>query len=339
MKAIIKKLLFVGCLLLTSFSFAAVEFLWQGTLRLDRQIPESLEQLLEFRLYDVPTGGRPLWGRVMATRLSSNGEATVTLSDDQGSLTEDEGIEGATLEAVLATGKALYLGITVRGGSGECSPRQPLGVGSRALVAEAAGAAHPSKTFQVCGRLYAGTASFETLTVTNRDSQQTAVVKGDMTLQGDAMHPLYANNVVVGAFSGYGTAPVGAIVAIYTADGHPPKEVPEGWYLCDGQHGTPDLRDRFIRGAWSTTAGPRITGGLSEVVLEYKHLPNHTHTWCRHKRISTIGAFYDSINANGNAWGGLKSLTLTLKPFGSTAPEAHNNMPPYMALYWYMRVR
>lgn len=32
-------------------------------------------------------------------------------------------------------------------------------------------------------------------------------------------------------------------------------DIPEGWVLCDGQNGTPDLRDRFIVGASAETAG------------------------------------------------------------------------------------
>ncbi len=46
-----------------------------------------------------------------------------------------------------------------------------------------------------------------------------------------------------------GTAalPAGAIVPWFTRDG----VVPEGWALCDGTRGTPDLRGRFLIGARS----------------------------------------------------------------------------------------
>jgi hypothetical protein len=36
--------------------------------------------------------------------------------------------------------------------------------------------------------------------------------------------------------------------------------VPSGWALCDGANGTPDLRDRFIKG-WSQGVAPGGTGG------------------------------------------------------------------------------
>lgn len=37
-------------------------------------------------------------------------------------------------------------------------------------------------------------------------------------------------------------------------------DIPNGWSLCDGSNGTPDLRNRFIIGAGSTHS-PGATGG------------------------------------------------------------------------------
>jgi hypothetical protein len=42
--------------------------------------------------------------------------------------------------------------------------------------------------------------------------------------------------------------------------------IPNGWALCDGENGTPDLRDRFVKG-WSDGVDPGGTGGSA----------NHTH--------------------------------------------------------------
>lgn len=49
--------------------------------------------------------------------------------------------------------------------------------------------------------------------------------------------------------------------------------VPSGWALCDGNNGTPDLRDRFIKG-WQNGVNPGGTGGSST----YSDIINHTHT-------------------------------------------------------------
>jgi len=52
--------------------------------------------------------------------------------------------------------------------------------------------------------------------------------------------------------------------------------IPDGWALCDGTNGTPDLRDKFIVGSGSTySVGD--TGGLNAVTLTTAQLPSHTH--------------------------------------------------------------
>ena len=42
-------------------------------------------------------------------------------------------------------------------------------------------------------------------------------------------------------------APYGSIVLWHGSE----KDIPTGWVACDGQHGTPNLRDRFVVGAGS----------------------------------------------------------------------------------------
>ena len=58
--------------------------------------------------------------------------------------------------------------------------------------------------------------------------------------------------------------------------------VPEGWALCDGENGTPDLRGRFIVGKHTDTdneyVGIGTTGGVKKVTLTEKQLPKHKHT-------------------------------------------------------------
>jgi hypothetical protein len=79
--------------------------------------------------------------------------------------------------------------------------------------------------------------------------------------------------------------------------------VPSGWFLCDGDNGTPDLRDRFIVGAntnkpLGTSGGTTATssaglhshsmtgagvhnhtGLTGSTVLTTDQIPAHTHTW------------------------------------------------------------
>jgi len=55
------------------------------------------------------------------------------------------------------------------------------------------------------------------------------------------------------------------------------SNVPNGFALCDGNNGTPDLRNRFVVGA-GDTYNPDSTGGSSSVTLSESQLPSHTHT-------------------------------------------------------------
>lgn len=79
------------------------------------------------------------------------------------------------------------------------------------------------------------------------------------------------------------------------------KQIPDGWFLCDGDNDTPNLIDRFILGgkvaedtpnsrpitgsgdARKITAGTNsisvdIKGKTKEFKLEVAHLPSHYHT-------------------------------------------------------------
>ncbi len=54
------------------------------------------------------------------------------------------------------------------------------------------------------------------------------------------------------------------------------EEIPDGWLLCDGQNGTPDLRDRFIVGAGNEYT-ENDTGGEANTHLDITNVPYHAH--------------------------------------------------------------
>ena len=54
------------------------------------------------------------------------------------------------------------------------------------------------------------------------------------------------------------------------------SSIPEGWQLCDGSNGTPDLRGQFIVGAGGSYAFGD-TGGSASVTLSANAMPIHTH--------------------------------------------------------------
>ncbi len=53
--------------------------------------------------------------------------------------------------------------------------------------------------------------------------------------------------------------------------------LPAGWALCDGQNGTPDLRDRFVVGA-GASYGVSASGGANTVTLNPNEMPVHNHS-------------------------------------------------------------
>ena len=55
------------------------------------------------------------------------------------------------------------------------------------------------------------------------------------------------------------------------------SQIPEGWALCDGQEGRPNLLGRFVVGVSSAATNPGATGGSNSMTLTTTHLPSHRH--------------------------------------------------------------
>ncbi len=138
-------------------------------------------------------------------------------------------------------------------------------------------------------------------------------------------------------------------------------KIPDGWALCDGDKGTPDLRDRFI-----VSAGKNYkvdsTGGKDSVSLKINEMPRHTHTasstipkedgnhlhyWNGYKQKEyedggshvrskeKIGSDpKDVINNNDGAH--KHRIKTEIDPSGDGA--AHENRPPFYALLFLMKL-
>lgn len=149
-------------------------------------------------------------------------------------------------------------------------------------------------------------------------------------------------------------------------------DIEEGWQLCDGTNGTPDLRDKFVIGARQDDAGAAKTnitgalttsGGSKDAVLpSHTHgaavgnqSADHTHTGTTnttgdhiHSAAVDIGGRYTAAGATGAGAGntapaGSHSHTVTTGV--QSAPHNHvvtnstegvsptnANLPPYYAL-------
>ena len=114
--------------------------------------------------------------------------------------------------------------------------------------------------------------------------------------------------------------PVGTIVIWYGTS----ATVPSGWHICDGTTGTPDLRDKFVVGA-GTTYAKGATGGEATHTLTVGEMPSHTHS-------------YSVKGGSGSEQGGGSGSYDIGNTTGSTGGDgAHNNLPPYHALYYIMK--
>lgn len=134
-------------------------------------------------------------------------------------------------------------------------------------------------------------------------------------------------------------------------------DIPDGWKLCDGTDNTPDLRDKFIVGAGSTYA-VGATGGATEVTLTTAQIPAHAHG-AGSLAISNDTHNHDQevreSSANDGDGGGIGAgpnlITITSGISDEThshgisgnvadegGGEAHENLPPYYALAFIMKV-
>ena len=169
---------------------------------------------MEFRLYDVASGGIFLWEELWT------GSNSVQVSD--GLFNVMLGSMEPIPQSVITEHVSLFLGITV-GTDDEMTPRVQLGTVPFAVQA---------------------------LTVP------------DGSITEDKLAP------------GLSLIPSGTIVMWSGSL----AEIPDGWALCDGTNGTPDLTDRFILSV-SASEDPGETGGSHTKTLSVSNLPSHTHSF------------------------------------------------------------
>jgi microcystin-dependent protein len=81
------------------------------------------------------------------------------------------------------------------------------------------------------------------------------------------------------------------------------NQIPEGWALCDGFNGTPNLRDRFIVGA-GNSYGMGAFGGSNFINLQHSHTVNshahligHTHDY---SGTTTLPDLNGPVDRNGD---------------------------------------
>lgn len=132
--------------------------------------------------------------------------------------------------------------------------------------------------------------------------------------------------------------------------------IPSGWVLCDGQSGTPDLRDRFVKGA-ASGQNPGATGGAATHQHTYSQVLNHVHpitdpghSHALQRYPTTTGAssgFTADTSMSGTPAGvtlvtqvASTGITGTQNPTGGVAQgttDAGSSEPPYYAIAFIMK--
>ena len=126
--------------------------------------------------------------------------------------------------------------------------------------------------------------------------------------------------------------------------------IPNGWALCDGLSGRPNLLDKFVRGVNTNVTNPGVTGGVVTVLLteaqmaSHKHTPlsgAHDHTIPKGTGFGTTGVNADSkLASNGLDLGDQEPPIIVGSGFtGNTGGNiAHDNIPPFFEVAYIIKL-
>ena len=136
------------------------------------------------------------------------------------------------------------------------------------------------------------------------------------------------------------------------------SSAPEGWALCNGENGTPDLRDRFIVGKGSkftgkgegtkSTGDTTVTGSVTvkDTKLSLDQIPSHSHNYYK-IQYHNYGYYYGdsrqgmidsnssvSTSSSGSGMGHKHDATLTT----NSHRHSIDPIPPHYALAFIMKL-
>jgi len=167
----------------------------------------------------------------------------------------------------------------------------------------------------------------------------------------EGKYTVSGNLTVLGSFN---YLPKGTIVA------YAYPTAPQGWAICNGQNGTPNLTNRFIYGAGNRKIND--TGGIEMVTLNLDQIPSHKHG------MKSAGKHKHKINSDWKVWppgtynthcagGNITTGDRAAQSFkrlsdistfedgehkhsiiNTGGSQAHENMPPFYVLTYIMKL-
>ena len=186
--------------------------------------------------------------------------------------------------------------------------------------------------FPITFSIAAGQSGGNTLHSDNQftyNASANVVTAGTFSGSGSSLTSLNASNL------GTGTVPdarlsnsslfVQGMIMMYTG-----STAPSGWAICNGQNGTPDLRDRFIVGAGSAYSIGN-TGGANSVTLTINQIPAHSHIYQNQVAVTNAGERPWPANNNDCR---LDDANTSSQGGG----QSHENRPPYYALMFIVKL-
>ena len=120
--------------------------------------------------------------------------------------------------------------------------------------------------------------------------------------------------------------------------------VPAGWTICNGQNGTPDLRNKFVVGVGTQFGNTLVkaTGGSPDaVVVSHTHPlidPGHKHTldWSNSDRADCKFAVGGDGPEGARPQMSVEKTNISISSMGESG--VNKNLPPFVALYYIMKI-